>query len=92
VYQNPCATDVFGDCRPIHSIREVGTEQPSFITAVWDYKELKIKSVNGTLSLNDIEVLYYFYLMTINRMIALEGRHTHGSRMQEFMPQLYALV
>lgn len=55
VFENPCANDVFGACRPLLSIREVGTQQPSLVTNVWEHKYLHMKKMNITLSLDDIE-------------------------------------
>lgn len=46
VYENPCAHDAFGACRPIHSLVEVGSQQPSSVThAVWGLRVLSVKSV-----------------------------------------------
>jgi len=55
VFEHPCAVDVIGDCRPLRSIQEIGTQQPSLVAAVWDLPLLTIKSMNKTLSLNNIE-------------------------------------
>jgi len=56
VYDHPCAQDIFGSCRPILSIEEIGTQQPSFVTNIWTRPALNITSLNKTLSLDDIEV------------------------------------
>jgi len=56
IFENTCQFDLFGDCRPLTSIRQVGEEQPSFfLNTVWDLKLLKINSMKEKLSLNDIE-------------------------------------
>jgi len=55
VFENPCAQDIFGSCRPILSIEEIGTQQPSFVTNIWGRPALHIASLNKTLSLDDIE-------------------------------------
>lgn len=48
VRDNPCAYDIFGDCRPLRSLVEVGRQQPSSVTrAIWHAKALSIKSVNN---------------------------------------------
>eukprot|EP01128_Nolandella_sp_AFSM9_P003560 TRINITY_DN153_c0_g1_i1.p2 TRINITY_DN153_c0_g1~~TRINITY_DN153_c0_g1_i1.p2 ORF type:complete len:386 (+),score=75.64 TRINITY_DN153_c0_g1_i1:165-1160(+) len=59
VFKNTCATDLFGDCQPLMSIRQIGQQQPSLlVNGVWDEKTLVIKSYNNgkAISLNDIEV------------------------------------
>jgi len=55
VYNYSCATDVFGSCRPIYSIREIGVDQPSLIVTVWNKKVLNITTLSSLLSLNDVE-------------------------------------
>lgn len=51
VYDNPCAYDIFGDCRPLHSLMEVGRQQPSsFTRGIWSRKVLLIPSVSQVCS------------------------------------------
>jgi len=56
VVEHPCAFDAFGDCHPVTSITQIGIEQPSVVTAVWTIPILRIKSLNKTLSLDEIEI------------------------------------
>jgi len=55
VLEHPCQKDLFGDCRPLTSILQVGQQQPSLLDTIWDMPQLTIISI-GTLSLNNIEV------------------------------------
>jgi len=60
VYDNPCAIDLFGQCRVLHSIKEVFEQQPSLFDIIWSTPVLAIKDWNegNMISLNDIEHSY----------------------------------
>lgn len=56
VFENPCATDLFGSCKTLTSIRQIGEQQPSFfLDTVWDIHFLHVGGLDRNLSLNDIE-------------------------------------
>jgi len=57
IYENACATDLFGNCKPLASIREIGEQQPSLmVSTVWNLKSMVMVNQAGSpLSLNDIE-------------------------------------
>jgi len=56
IFENPCQKDLFGDCRPLTSIRQVGQQQPSLLDTVWDMPQLSMNKLNSVLSLNNIEI------------------------------------
>jgi len=59
VFENPCATDLFGACKPLRSIRQIGEQQPSFfLDTVWGIPYLHIKALKANMSLDDIEHEY----------------------------------
>jgi len=57
IFENNCATDLFGGCRPLSSIKEIGEQQPSLFDVIWQIPTLLINNYNGgaMLALNDIE-------------------------------------
>jgi len=57
IFKNPCAVDLFGDCRTLKSIKEVGEQQPSLFDVIWTAPNLIINGWNGnqSISLDDIE-------------------------------------
>jgi len=57
ILDHACATDLFGDCRPLKSIKEIGEQQPSLFVLIWSMPVLQIKSYNGgaLLTLDNIE-------------------------------------
>jgi len=60
VFENPCAIDLFGQCRVLHSIKEAFEQQPSLFDIVWTTPTLAIKGWNdgNKISLDDIENSY----------------------------------
>jgi len=60
VYENPCAIDLFGQCRGLKSIKEAYEQQPSLFDIVWSFPIFAIKGWNdgNKISLNDIEHKY----------------------------------
>jgi len=58
IMEHPCQKDLFGDCRPLTSIRQVGQQQPSLLDTVWDIPQLSMAKLGTVLSLNNIEADY----------------------------------
>jgi len=58
VFNDPCQRDLFGDCRPLENIKQVGQQQPSIIITVFDMPVLSVGAElsNQFLSLNQVEM------------------------------------
>jgi len=55
ILEQPCQYDLFGSCKPLTSIRQIGQQQPGLKTYVWYMPQLKMEESSTMLSLEDVE-------------------------------------
>jgi len=75
VFENPCAIDLFGQCRTLQSIKEIFEQQPSLFDIIWATPVLTINDWNdgNPIALNDIEHSYLRAPVNFTEDVRLHG-------------------